>query len=182
MHLRRRWRAVSRAYLKAGYFLRSISIVTRVGLAIQPHQRLVKWVSKFLFLVLRIADVTPIWLVSTSVKLLIRFLLHVINKSKSDADAEFAMEILHVVHGGRRLSMPMFKERIVEQMCREPDGEWSGYGDYRQMGVMVYNLPSGSWLWFLMHVPEGIIVGWKIISPGAPRAPIKAGMGDPIRP
>ena len=169
--LLRRGGEVSRAYLKAGYFLRLIDIVTRVALAIQPHQKVVKGVSKVLFLVLRIADATPSWPLNLAVKSLVKLLLHLVNKSRPDADAAFAMEILHAVHGGRGLSAPMFKDRIVEQMCREPDEEWSYYSEaaYHQMGVMFYNLPGGSRLRFLMHVPEDIVVGWKIVPSGAPR-------------
>ena len=52
--------------------------------------------------------------------------------------------ILKEVHGGN--PGPMFRSRIVEQMCREPDEESSFYSDIAcgDMGVMIYNLPGGS--------------------------------------
>ena len=49
------------------------------------------------------------------------------------------------------------------------------------MGVMFYNLPGGSRLRFLMHVPEDIVVGWKIVPSGAPRG-TQTEAGDTVSP
>ena len=75
------------------------------------------------------------------------------------------MALLKEVHGGRDLCGPMFKSRIVEQMCREPDEESSFYSDLVRgdMRVMIYNLPGGSRLRFIMLPSSDAVVGWKII-------------------
>ena len=81
------------------------------------------------------------------------------------------MALLKEVHGGRDLCGPMFKSRIVEQMCREPDEESSFYSDLVRgdMRVMIYNLPGGSRLCFIMLPSSDAIVGWKIIPASTPR-------------
>ena len=85
---------LSRAYLKIGYFVRPIAVATRLGLMLQPRQRAIKWVARALFLVLRVADASPSWPVSSLIKLLVQLLLHLVSKSRPDADAEFALAIL----------------------------------------------------------------------------------------
>ena len=154
---------MSRAYLKIGYFVRPIAVATRLGLMLQPRQRAIKWVARALFLVLRVADASPSWPVSSLIKLLVQLLLHLVSKSRPDADAEFALAILKEVHGGN--PGPMFRSRIVEQMCREPDEESSFYSDIAcgDMGVMIYNLPGGSRLRFIVLPSSDAVVGWKII-------------------
>ncbi len=153
-----------RAYLRIGYFVRLIAVVNRVGLALRPRQRAIKLVTRALFLILRVADASPSWPVSSLIKLLVKSLLYLVDKSRADADAEFAMALLKEVHGGRDLCGPMFKSRIVEQMCREPDEESSFYSDLVRgdMRVMIYNLPGGSRLRFIMLPSSDAIVGWKI--------------------
>ena len=46
----------------------------------------------------------------------------------------------------------MYRDRIADQMCRDPDEERSYYGTAARcnMSIIIYNLPSGCRLWFNM--------------------------------
>ena len=159
---------MSRAYLKVAYFVRLIAIATRLGLALQPRQRAIKWVTRAFFLALRVAGADLTGPVSLLIKLLVKLLLNLVSKSRPDADAEFALSILKEVHGGGSGSMN--RSRIVEQMCREPDEESSFYSDTAcgDMGVMIYNMPGGSRLRFITLPSSDVVVGWKITPASTP--------------
>lgn len=57
------------------------------------------------------------------------------------------MEVMKTVHGG---SYPMFQDRILSEMGREPDDEHVYYSSVVRgnMTVIVYKLPSGCRIWF----------------------------------
>ena len=65
-------------------------------------------------------------------------------RSRADSDARFAMDVLKVVHVGDRdySPYPMFRERIVEQMGREPDEEIPYDG-----GIMQPKEPDDDMFW-----------------------------------
>ena len=63
----------------------------------------------------------------------------------------------------------MYRDRIADQMCRAPDEEVSYYGTVERcnMSAIIYNLPSGCRLWFIMLLGGDIAVGWGFLPPGA---------------
>ena len=62
----------------------------------------------------------------------------------------------------------MYRDRIAEQMCREPDEELSYVSAVApgNMSVIIYNLSSGCRLWFNMLPGGEIAVGWGFLQPG----------------
>ena len=142
------------AKLKASYFLRLVAIANRLGIAIKPFL----WFSKVLVWLTPPA-VCPRWLV----KLVLKLIEELSNRSRVDADARFAMEVMKVVHGG---SYPMFMERILLEMGHEPDEEHAYYSSVARgtMTVIVYKLPSGCRIWFNVLAGSSI-VGGGILQP-----------------
>lgn len=141
--------------LKICYFLGLVATANRLGVAVKPFL----WATKFLIWLIP-PVICPRWLV----KLVLKLLEELAKKSRVDADAAFAMEVLKIVHGG---SFPMFRDRIVLQMCREPDKEHVYYSSVARgnMSVLVYQLPSGCRLWFNVHAGSSV-VGAGVLQPG----------------
>ena len=141
--------------LKACYFFQLVALANRLGIAIKPFL----WVSKLLVWLTPPA-VCPRWLV----KLALKLIEELAKKSRADADALFAMEVMKTVHGG---GFPMFKDRILLQMCREPDEEHTYYSSVARgnMTSMVYRLPSGCRIWFNV-LARSSVVGSGILQPG----------------
>ena len=97
-------------------------------------------------------------------KLLLKAIEYLVTNSRPDADAQAALAILKVVHGRGA----QYRERIAEQMGREPDEQLS-YNSAVALGnmsVIIYNLPSGCRLWFNMLPGGEIAVGWGFLPPG----------------
>ena len=142
--------------LKICYFLKFVAAANRLGVAVKPFL----WATKFLVWLIP-PVVCPRWLV----KLALKLLAELAKKSRVDTDAAFAMDVLKVVHGG---GFPMFRDRIVVQMCREPDEEHVYFSSVVRgnMSVLVYELPSGCRLWFNVHAGSSV-VGAGILQPGA---------------
>ena len=82
----------------------------------------------------------PRWLV----KLALKLIEELVKRSRVDADALFAMDVLETVHGG---GFPMFRDRIILEMCREPDEEHTYYSSVPRgnMSVVIYRLPRSPW-------------------------------------
>ena len=141
--------------LKACYFLKLVAVANQLGIAVKPFL----WVAKWLVWLIPPA-VSPRWLVKLALKLIVELA----KKSRADADARFVMEVLKTVHGG---GFPMFKDRIILQMCREPDEEHTYYSNtaHGNMSVMVYMLPSGCRLWFNVLAGSSV-VGSGLLQPG----------------
>ena len=150
------------ARLKVHYFLKLVARANRLGMAARPYL----WLTKGLVWLLP-ADDCPRWLL----RLALRLIDELANRSRADADARFVMEVLKVVHVGDRdySPYPMFRERIVEQMGREPDEEfpYDGGSMIGKTRVMLYGLPSGCRLWFNTQ-PNGIVIGGGVMQPEEP--------------
>ena len=106
-----------------------------MGMAARPYL----WLTKGLVWLLP-ADDCPRWLL----RLALRLLDELAKRSRADSDARFAMDVLKVVHVGDRdySPYPMFRERIVEQMGREPDEEIPYDG-----GIMQPKEPDDDMFW-----------------------------------
>lgn len=152
-----RVRMTSNMQLKIGYFVPFVGFMNRLGLNMRPHMWKVKLAAKLLPVAI---DVGPGWLV----KLLIGLLEHVAKKSISDGDAQFALKMFQEVYGGVIL---VTRERVVGHMCREPDKELEYYAPIAcgNMKVMIYDLPTGSRIWFNLLASTSV-VGWGILQPG----------------
>ena len=145
-------------HLRIGYFLRLIAGLNRIGLALKPRLWLLKAL-KALFPAAMTGGSG--WLF----KLLLRATEYLIVNSRSDADAQSALAIMKQVHG----KGAMYRDRIADQMCRDPDEERIYYGTAARcnMSIIIYNLPSGCRLWFNMLKGGDIAVGWGFLQPGA---------------
>ena len=141
--------------LKVCYFLKLVAVTNRLGIAIKPFLWASKWV---VWLIPPV--VCPRWLV----KLAFKLIGELAKKSRADADALFAMDVLKTVHGG---GFPMFRDRITLQMCREPDEDHACYSSVARgnMNIMVYKLPSGCRMWFNVLAGSSV-VGSGILQPG----------------
>ena len=150
------------ARLKVHYFLTLVARANRAGIATKPYL----WLAKGLLWAIP-PGVCPRWLA----KLALKLIDELAKRSRADADARFAMEVLKIVHVGDRdySPYPMFREHIVEQMGREPDEEipHDGGAMIGRTRVMLYSLPSGCRLWFNAQ-PNGIVVGGGIMQPEDP--------------
>ena len=140
--------------LKICYFLKLVAIANRLGIAMKPFL----WAAGCLVW-LAPAAACPRWLV----KLALKMIKELVKRSRADADALFAMDVLTTVHGG---GFPMFRDRIILQMCREPDEEHTYYSSVARgnMSVVVYRLPSGCRMWFNM-LGGSVAVGSGILQP-----------------
>ena len=102
-------------HLRIGYFIRTIAVLNRIGLALQPRVWLLK-AAKELFPVAVTGGSS--WLF----KWLLKATEYLIVNSRSDADAQAALAIMKHVHGGGK-GGGMYRDRIADQMCREADEE-----------------------------------------------------------
>ena len=146
-------------HLRIGWFIRLIAALNRIGLALKPRL----WLLKLLKALFPVAVGGGSWLF----KLLLKATEYLIVSSRSDADAQAALAILKHVHGGGS-NGGMYRDRIADQMCRPPDEEVSYYSDASRcnMSAIIYSLPSGCRLWFIMLLGGDIAVGWGFLSPG----------------
>ena len=163
--------------LKICHFLKLVEIANRLGIAMKSFL----WVARCLVWLAPTAA-CPRWLV----KLALKLIEELVKRSRVDADALFAMDVLKTVHGGGFPGggFPMFRDRIILEMCREPDEEHTYYSSVARgnMSVAVYRLPSGCRIWFNMlggnvAVSSGILqpaesdddMFWKKPLPGGSR-------------
>lgn len=147
-------------HLRIGYFIRTIAALNRIGLALKPR----------LWLLKGLRSLFPVAVTGGSgwlFKWLLKATEYLIVNSRSDADAQAALAIMKHVHGGGKAGM--YRDRIADQMCRDPDEELSYYGTAARcnMSIIIYNLPSGCRLWFNMLLGGDIAVGWGFLQPGA---------------
>ena len=119
--------------LKVCYFLKLVAVANRLGIAMKPFL----WAAGCLIWLAPTAA-CPRWLA----KLALKMIKELVRRSRVDADALFAMDVLTTAHGG---GFPMFRDRITLQMCREPDEDHTCYSSVVRgnMSVIVYKLPSG---------------------------------------
>ena len=140
--------------LKVCYFLKLVAVANRLGIAMKPFL----WAAGCLIWLAPTAA-CPRWLA----KLALKMIKELVRRSRVDADALFAMDVLTTAHGG---GFPMFRDRIILQMCREPDEDHTYYSSVVRgnMSVIVYKLPSGCRIWFNVLAGSSV-VGSGILQP-----------------
>ena len=89
--------------LKVCYFLKLVAVANRLGIAMKPFL----WAAGCLIWLAPTAA-CPRWLA----KLALKMIKELVRRSRVDADALFAMDVLTTAHGG---GFPMFRDRITLQ-------------------------------------------------------------------